>query len=185
MPALPEALDAALRARYMPGEIRSPVQSRRGLTARLNALEKHYPTKRALAAALGVSDRTLRKWRSGETKVSPKNLRKIEGLHHRQVALPRMRRRLKALPPPNSVQVTAEVNWNGYKNRQAHRTVTLGGMRGVMAHVIRTWAAAGPEAAASVFERGTATVHNVPNSDEAPGIQFEGDDVTVSIPWES
>jgi transcriptional regulator with XRE-family HTH domain len=192
MAELPEALDRALRARYMPGEIRSPVDTRRGLTARLNALERSFTqqgdrkgaaTKR-VAAALGVTPRTLQRWRDGSRKPNAASLRKISGAHNRLVTLPKMRKRLKNLPPPNSVTVSAKIDWNGYKNRTEQRTTTLGGMRGVMARVIRTWAAAGPEAAADALQRGAATVHNVPNSEDAPGIQFEGDDVDVDFPWE-
>lgn len=187
MADLSEALDAALRDRYMGGEIRSPATSRRGLTARLNALERQFTQKgdrkgaatKRVAAALGVSPRTIQRWRTGDRKPNGPSVRKVEGLHNRLVSLPRMRRRLKSLPPPNSVTVTAVINWNGYKNRQEHRTTTLGGMRGVMARVIRAWAGAGPEAAAQVFERGAAQVHNTPS------VKFEGDDVDVSIPWES
>lgn len=180
------ALDEALRARYMPREIRRPITHRQGLKARLNGLQKVYGTAAKLAAALGVNPRTIRKWRSGETKVSAANLRKIERNHNRLISLPRMRDRLKNSPPPNSVQVSAIVNWNGYisSRNRGQRTVILGGMRAVMARTIRTWATAGPEAAAAVFQRGAATVNHVPNTD-VPGIQFQGEDVTVSIPWEN
>lgn len=162
----------------MGGEIRRPITHRQGLTARLNAIQKQFPTQKAMAAALGVSPRTLQRWRDGTRKPDAKSQRKIEGAHNRLVSLPRMRRRLKSLPPPNSVTVSAVINWNGYKNRQEQRSTTLGGMRGVMARVIRAWAAAGPQAAARVFEKGAAQVHNTPS------VKFEGDDVDVSIPWE-
>lgn len=190
MASLPEALDAALRARYMPGAIRSPITTKRGLSARMNALERHFTQKgdrkgaatKRVAAALGITPRTWQRWRAGER--AP-NLLKIEGAVNRLITLPTMRRRLKSLPPPNSVKVTAEIKWNGYKNRVAQRSTTLGGMRGVMARVIRRWAQAGPEAAADVFERGAATVHNIPNDDEEAGIKFEGDSVSIDIPWET
>jgi hypothetical protein len=178
MADLSEALDGLLRDRYMGREIRRPITHRQGLTARLNALGKQFPTKKAMAAALGIPERTLRDIRSGRTGGSKANLRKIEGAHNRLVTLPRMRKLLKTLPPPNSVTVTAEINWNGYKNRQEHRSTTLGGMRAVMAKVIRAWATAGPQAAAQTFEAGAAQVHNTPS------IKFEGDDVDISIPWE-
>lgn len=176
----------------MPREIRSSVDTRRGLTARLNALERAFTqqgdrkgaaTKR-VAAALGVTPRTLQRWRTGDRKPNAASLRKITGAHNRLVTLPRTRARLKNLPPPNSVNVAAAINWNGYKNRTEYRHTTLGGMRGVMARVIRVWASAGPEAAADALQRGAATVHNVPNSDDAPGIRFEGDGVEITFPWE-
>ena len=40
MADLPEALDAALRARYRVSEVKTPVTQRRGLLARMNQLEK-------------------------------------------------------------------------------------------------------------------------------------------------
>lgn len=181
---LPEALDAALRGRYMGAELKRPITHRQGFTARLNQLQKLFPTQKALAAAIGVGPQAIRRWRAGTQAVSAANLRKVERAHNRYVALPRLRKNINNTPLPNSVAVSAEVTWNGYQNRQAQRTVTLGGMRAVMAKTIRVWATAGPEAAADVFQRGAATVHNVPNSDDAPGIQFEGDDVHVSFPWE-
>lgn len=176
---LAEALDDVLRARYMGGELKRPVTHRQGLTARLNAIQRQFPTQKAMAAALGVSPRTLQRWRDGSRKPNGPSLRKVEGTHNRLVTLPRMRARLKSLPPPNSVTVTAIVNWNGYKNRQERRSTTLGGMRTVMTKVIRVWATAGPDAAADTFERGAAALHNTPS------IKFEGDDVIVTIPWET
>lgn len=181
---LPEALDAALTARYMTGEVKRPVTHRQGLMARLNQLQKLYPSKQAMAKAVGIPERTLRDWRSGKTKPSAANARKLEGAHHRLIALPRLRKRINGKPIPNSVTVTADVDWNGYKNRQSHRTVTLGAMRPVMARTIRAWATAGPQAAARVFQQGAATINNLPNSADRPGIQFEGDDVRLTFPWE-
>lgn len=178
MANLPEALDATLRARYMGSEIKRPVTHRQGLKARLNALQRQFPTQKAMAAHLGVTPRTVQRWRSGESKPTGPAQRKIEGAMTRLITLPRVRARLKSLLPPNSITVTAVVVWNGYKNRQAQRSTTLGGMRGVMEKVIKAWATAGPQAAAQVFERGAAVTNNTPK------IQFEGDDVDVSIPWE-
>lgn len=163
----------------MGSEIRRPIEHRQGLTARLNALGKIFGTQKAVAAALGVAPSTLRRWKAGTVKVSDRNLRKVEGTHNRLVSLPNMRKRLKSLPPPNSVEVTATIIWNGYKNRTEDRTTTLGGMARVMAQVIRTWATAGPQAAAQVFEKGAATVHNTPK------IEFAGDAVTIDFPWEN
>lgn len=179
MAQLSEALDDALRARYMPRGLRRPVSHRQGLNAHLNALQKQFPTQKALAAALGVGPQAIRRWRAGTQKPSAAAQRKIEAAYVRQITLPEMRKRIKNMPVPNSVTVSAVINWNGYKNRQEHRSTTLGGMRGVMARVIRAWAAAGPQAAADVFERGAAAVH------KTPSVKFEGDDVDVSIPWEA
>lgn len=190
MATLAEALDAALRDRYMPGEIKSPVTTARGLNARLRALEAHFQRKgerkgaetKRVAAALGISPVTYRRWRNGKQRP---NLNKIADAHHQLIVLPRMRRRLQAKPPPNSVTVEAEIKWNGYRNPTAQRSTTLGGMRAVMARTIRAWATEGAQKAADVFQRDTATAHNVPNSDDAPGILFEGNSVHISFPWEN
>lgn len=181
------ALDAALRARYMPKEIRRPITHRQGLTARLNALGRVFGTQKQVAAALGINERTLRNWKSGRTKISAKNLRKIEGTHNRLVSLPRMRANMASKPAPNSVNVTAIVTWNGYRNSKGggQRTVTFSGVKAIMARVIRVWATAGPEASAAIFQRALSTLNHVPNSDDEPGITFDGDDVDVSIPWEN
>lgn len=179
MADLAGALDATLRARYLTTEIRRPVTHKQGLTARLNALEKQFPTQKAMAAALGVSPRTIQRWRSGDRKPDAKSQRKILDAVKERITRPKVRQRLKKLPPPNSVNISAAINWNGYKNRTEYRHTTLGGMRDVMAHVIRAWFNQGPDAAAQAFEQGAAQVHNV------PFIRFEGDGVEVSIPWEN
>lgn len=177
MANLGEALDALLRARYAPGGIRRPVTHRQGLTARLNALQKQFPTQKALAASLGVSPRTIQRWRTGERNPSKKAQSAIKDAYRDAVLLPAARRRLKKLLPPNSVTITAVINWNGYKNRVEHRSTTLGGMRDTMRATIRAWFYGGPDAAADAFEAGVAQKEGVP-------VHFEGDDVYVSIPWE-
>jgi hypothetical protein len=185
MANLAQALDAMLRARYMPKEIRSPLDSKRGYVARLNRLEKLLGTKETTAKAVGVSSRRIRAWRSGETKPRADSLRKLDELYKQLIQRPAAQKRLKAHPVPNSVQVTADVKWAGYYNPKPRRTVILGGMQKVMAHVIRVWSREGATEAADAFQRGAATVNNVANSDDEPGILFEGDDVIVTIPWEN
>lgn len=183
MATLPEALDAALTERYAATrDLRSSPSSKVGAAARMRALEAHftqkgdragYATKR-VAAALGITPRTWQRWKAG---TRAPNAAKIEGAHNRLIRLPRMIKRMKRMPPPNSVVVKAVVNWNGYKNRQELRTTTLGGMKQVMGKVIEAWAARGPERAAKVFEEGAAIVHNTAS------IKFEGDEVEVKFPW--
>jgi hypothetical protein len=174
----------------MPREIKSPITTQRGLNARMNALDRYFTHKgdrkgqstTRMAAALGVSPVTLRRWKKG---TQAPNLRKIEGLHNRLITLPKTRANLKNKTVPNSVKVTGIIVWNGYKNqaKNGHRSTTLGGMQGVMRRVIRLWASAGPDVAADVFQRGAADVENLPNTDDDPGFQVEGDDVDISFPW--
>jgi hypothetical protein len=62
MAHFPEALDGALRAWYPPGGIKSAVSTKRGFTARVNALEKQYGSRKAAAAAAGIGPSTWRAW---------------------------------------------------------------------------------------------------------------------------
>ena len=184
MPDLAAALDEALSARYPRQEVRTPITQRRGLTARMNQLEKLFQPGKGdrrsaatrAAQAAGIPARTWRDWRAGKTTPSARNLRKLETAHNRLITIPRFKRKVADTPAPNRVTVTAEINWNGYKNRTAHRTTTLEGMRHVMRAVFRAWTTAGPEAAAEAFERGTAAAYNTQS------VQFEGNDVEVTFP---
>lgn len=186
MPELPEALDAALRDRYRVVEIKTPATQRRGLVARMNALEKLFPggrkgaSARQAAEAAGISARTWRDWRKGTHPPSARNLRKLEGAYVRKITLPAFRRALKNKKVPNRVKVKAEIKWSNSPrknyNKTKERTTTLEGMRGAMAAVIRAWAGAGPEAAADALERGAASVY------AADEIKFEGDNVEIEFP---
>lgn len=78
MADFPTALDAALRAHYsVSGEVKSPVTSTRGFQARVRALEAAYGTKKAAAAAAGVSPATWSRWGTGKQKVSGPSLGKV------------------------------------------------------------------------------------------------------------
>lgn len=184
MADLSEALDDALKARYGVTVVKRPPTHRQGLTARMGALEKLFPggrkgSERTRAAeAAGISPRTWRKWHAGTQKPSPRMLQKLEDAFKRLVVTPKMRRKLKAQGVPSTVRVTAKINWNGYKNRTQQRTTDLGGMRGVMANVIRAWHRQGPEEAAELFEAGAATAH------QTGYIKFEGDQVEIEFPWD-
>lgn len=188
MADLAEALDQALRDRYPMPEVKRPVTHRQGLTARMNQLEKQFqqPGDRKGAAgvraakAAGVSSRTWQKWRAGVQKPGAVLQRKLEGAYARFVQQPKFRRKVNSQAPPNLVKVAATIKWSSSPrknyNKQAHRSTTLEGMRGVMVGVIRAWATAGPEAAADSLERGAASVYR---SDE---IRFEGDNVEIEFP---
>lgn len=191
MADLAEALDKALRARYRIPDIKTPATHRRGLTARMNALEKLFPEKRKgasgtkAAQAAGISPRTWRAWRAGGTP-SPRTLRKLEGAYARLIQLPAFRRALADKKIPASVTVTATIRWTDSprKNYNAtpHRTTTLTHMRGAMVGVVRAWVMAGPEAAADAFERGASAVYKVSDADDgSPGIQFEGENVEIDL----
>lgn len=187
MADLAEALDAALKDRYPITGPKTPATQRRGLTARMNGLERLFAQKgdrkgaaaSRAAAAAGIPARTWRKWRAGTQKPAPASVRKLEGAFNRLITLPDFRRRLGTKAVPNRVKVTAIIKWSSSPgknyNRQKERTTTLESMRPVMAKVIRSWATAGPEAAAEKFEAGAAAVYR------ADEIRFEGDHVIVEF----
>jgi transcriptional regulator with XRE-family HTH domain len=201
---LPQALDAALRARYRVTEVRTPITQRRGLTARMNQLEKHHAKKgdrpgqaaARAARAAGISPETWRRWRKGDQPPSARMLAKLQDAYTNTLTLPSLRRSLKAAGLPKEVHVTAVVRWNGYYNQggipPGHRTIKFGpgGIPGVMRSTIRAWAYDGPEAAALAFEYALSELHNVPDEtgyDEtqpdqtSPGIRFEGNDVEINF----
>lgn len=197
MADLAGALDAALRARYRVSEVKTPVTQRRGLLARMNQLEKLHqrkgePANRAAARAAesaGIPIRTWRDWRKGTHPPSARGQRRLERAYVEQITLPAYRKSAKEKGAPSKVNVRAEVWWtdSDKKNNGKQRTVKLTGMKAVMAAVIRAWIAAGPEAAADAFERGTAQVYRVPDNVDAdgnrtPGIQFKGDEVEIEFP---
>lgn len=193
MADLAEALDAALRARFRVPEVKTPITQRRGLLARLNQLEKLHARKgdrpgaaaRRAAQSAGIPPDQFARWRKGERAPSAASLRKIETAYNRQITLPAYRKSAQQAKAPNKVTVSAEVWWtdSDKKNNGDYRTVKLVGMKATMARVIRAWAAAGPEAAAEVFERGTADVYRVPdNNDGTPGVQFQGNNVKIEFP---
>lgn len=189
MADLAEALDDALRDRYPITGPKTPATQRRGLTARMNGLERLFTRKgdrkgaaaRRAAEAAGIPARTWRKWRAGTQKPAPASVRKLEGAFNRLITLPNFRRSLKSKKAPNRVKVTAIIKWSSSPgknyNRKAGgaRTTTLESMRPVMVEVIRAWGSAGPEAAAEKFETRTAEAYR------ADEIRFEGDHVIIEF----
>lgn len=191
---LPEALHQALMARFRVPEVKTPATQRRGLMARISQIAKAIRSRgdtpaqvdRKVAKELGVTPRTLKRWRDGKASPSPKSVRRVETAHNRLVVLPAYRRALKARGVPGQVKVTGVIKWSKSSGTQynstPYRTTTLAGVRGVMVRVIRAWAAAGPEAAAQVFEHGISAVYGVPPDGDAPGIEIQGDQVIVHLP---
>lgn len=188
MADLPEALDAALTARYPIPEVKTPATQRRGLLARMNQIEKGFQRQgdragaagRRAAKAAGIAPDTWTRWKKGQRGQSAASLRKLEGAYTRYVQLPKIKARINGKGAPNKVKISATIRWSSSPrknyNKTPHRTTTLEGMRAVMGSVIRAWAAAGPEAAAEAFERGAASIYR---SDE---IRFEGDEVEIEFP---
>lgn len=191
MPTLPEALDAALRERYPVQGVKTPATQRRGLSARMSQLEKHFTRKgdrkgtagRRAAAAVGISLRTWERWRKGEQKPTAATLRKLEAAHNQAVVFPKLKRKVNADQIPTKVNVAARVVWNGYRNQVEQRTVKFrSNVRAVMVATIRAWARGTPEDAADTFQRHLSTAEGVPNTDESPGIVFDGNQVEIDFP---
>lgn len=200
MADLAAALDAALRARYRVAEVRTPISQRRGLLGRMNQLEKLHSRKgdrpgqaaTRAAEASGIPARTWQYWRSGTRKPSAAGARKLEGAYTRQITIPAYRKSVqeekeKGKGAPNKVDVTGVIRWTDSprKNYNAtpQRTVKLTGLRATMRAVIRAWIAAGPEAAADVFQRGISQVYKVTDDEDGtPGIKVEGNEVIIEFP---
>lgn len=187
------ALDAALSARYRVTEVKSPITQRRGLLGRMNQLEKLHSkgaTKAQAAAraaaSAGISKETWRRWRLGGQPPAAATLRKLEGAYTRQISLPSMKRAIKNKPAPRKVIIWSEVRWTDSDkkkyNATKYRKIEFTQMRPAMLSVIRTWAAAGPVAAAEAFERRIAEMHSVPDDEDgSPGVRFEGERVTITF----
>lgn len=118
------AVDAYVRAPALQG-VRTPVTQRRGLLARMRALEEHGGEK-AAAAAAGVTPRTWRGWRAG-TRPTARSLAGLQGAYDRDLdrrgQTPARRkaeaRRLAAAGTTVELNVKAEFQWDGYYNGQS------------------------------------------------------------------
>lgn len=118
MADFPTALDTALRGHYGVGrELRSPVTSARGFQARVRALEGSYGTKKAAAAAAGVSPSTWGRWATGKQKISDASRNKVAAAY---TALKRAAK-VDAKGPITKLHVEAVVAAKGpnstYRNR--------------------------------------------------------------------
>jgi len=154
-----EALDAALAARYRVQEVRSPVTSKRGVQARMNALEKLHGGKASQAAAsAGVPRSTWNHWRAGRP-LSPASARKLEHAYARQVIQPQVVRKLATTPPPARVKIhatvvgdpgTAAKPGNRYTNSTPRRWFRPEKLR--LGRVVQAWIHHGAAAAAGVLD---------------------------------
>lgn len=186
MPDFPRALEAALRARYPVTGVRTPATQARGLTARMNALEKAHSAKgdragaagKRAAQSAGISPGTWTRWRSGKQKPGAAMLAKLEAAYAKTIMRPKQARKVAGKPLPKSAKVTGKVCWNGYYNRAPHRMVNLTLSEATMRATINAWArgertGAGPDEAATKFLKGAA------NDNAAAYILIEEDDCDV------
>lgn len=188
MPDFPRALDDALRARYGVPGVRTPATQARGLTARMNALEKAHTAKgdragaagKRAAQSAGISPGTWTRWRSGKQKPGAAMLAKLEAAYAKTIMRPKLARKILGQPLPTSAKVSGKVCWNGYYNKVSHRTVNLALSDGTMRDTINKWAygelnRTGPDEAAKTFLKGAAS------DNQAAYILIEEDDCHVEF----
>lgn len=187
---LPEALDAALAARYHVREVKRPATHRGGLKARMGQLEKlHGGHAGPAAASAGIPVRTWRDWKNGTHPPSSRGIRRLEGAYARQVIAPQVAK-LVTRSPVHRFDITATVAAlgpartdgkprsryvNGSTPQQAHRTFRADQVTGTQAQrVVNAWMMHGPEAAAQLLVAVIADAYQ-------QQFEFEGDHVSVEI----
>lgn len=182
MTDLPEALDAALGDHYsVRADFKSPVESTRGLKARMRALEKAHGSKKAAAEAAGVKPGTWYRWGTGKQQPGADSLGKVGAAN---LALIRAAK-VASKGAPSLIQIQAEVacmavdprrkGSNKY-NSQAYRWFRADSLTGPqLRDIVGTWAAGkSPQAVADVL---------LDEIQRAYGsrFEFEGNDVNVQI----
>lgn len=181
MANLPEALDAALRAYYPLGGVKSPVTSPRGLAARMTALERVYGSKVAAARAAGIGRSTWGAWQTTKGSHRPPsaaNARKLEAAYEsllRQVKVRGARARSAPTKASITATVVADPRSSRYVNRTPHRTFNAD--RGPnLQGMVNAWADGAPpgEVAAELMQA-IADVY------DGTMFAFEGDDVSVTL----
>lgn len=179
---LGEALQAEMDRKWGTyGEVASPANSTRGRIARMNRLERAHGGPAGAAAAVGVSRGTWVRWGRTSGRVqhpSAKNLGKLEGAYRDALAPARIRAATRGLGI-TSPTVSATVRWNGYYNKQAHRSVHLDRAANY-AGLVAPWLAGNQAEMAHVFELVASDRFGLRDGDEAH-LRFEGDDVTVIL----
>lgn len=148
-----EALDAALTARYRIAEVRSPITSRRGVQARMNALEKAHGGSHARAAAsAGVPRSTWNHWRAGRP-LSPASQRKLDAAYARQVIQPAVARKLATTRAPKGVEIFATVVGDPGRSRYLNSTPRrwFRPEKIAMGRVVQAWLHQGRQGAADVL----------------------------------
>lgn len=175
----PEALHAALSARYPAVGVQRPPTHRQGLTARMRALERQFGGKAAAARAAGISPRSWRDWSHKSHKPSAASLRKLEQAYQQHVRAPLLQRRAPTHVAINAVVVAHPGRGPGdqeaarYMNRTPHRKFNAEKVDN-WAPVVDAWAVGGKAAAAAAALDAIKTAYGEP-------FAFEGDEVTVEL----
>lgn len=179
MPTFPEALGAALAARYKVSEVKRPATHRQGLTARMNALVKvnNGDYKRAAASA-GIPERTWRDWRAGTHPPSARSLRRLEAAYGRQIVRPAVDRAMAKGKGIKEIHVKADVvcdpgpSGSRYKNATVHRWFRA--EKTDTGRVVSAWITLGNEAAAQAHEAAVFEEYR-------QTFAFEGNNVEVKL----
>lgn len=172
------ALDLALRAWYPAGGIKRPVSHRQGFTARVNALEKAYGSRKAAAAAAGIGPSTWRAWFGPKPRAAS-----AASLARLDAAYDQLRRDyvVKRNGVPRVMTVTAVVVADPRKSRyvnrrKPHRSFKADqlGQSGI-APIVSAWQAGqSKEAVAHIAGVAIAAAYGTQ-------FAFEGDNVTVEF----
>lgn len=180
-----EALDAGLRAYYRTPGMRSPITSRRGLLARMDAVQRAAGgTGRAAAALLGVSPDTWSRWRTGRARPSAMSRQQLDRAHKAVQRAEGVKRR----GVPRLFSITAVVvcdpgpsgsryvNGKDPSGSKAHRTFNADQLTTAQkAAVVRDWARGmSPGHVADQLLAGIQSAYGSP-------FAFEGNRVTVVI----
>lgn len=191
MADFPTALQEALQRHYSVREdYRSPVESRRGLTARMDALKRAYKSDRAAARAAGIAPDTWSRWRHGKQAPGAGSLAKVAAAHLALLRAAKVARKgyptsfgitaVVAAHPKASLgrQPKASTYYNGgsYSSSQAHRQFNTYKLTTEQYRaVVNTWAAgSSPQDVADALTREIERAY--------PGVfEFEGNQVTVEI----
>jgi hypothetical protein len=166
------------------GEVISPVSSDRGRIARMHALERKHGSPKAAAAALGISRETWRRWglrksQKGHQAPSAANLRRLADAYRNMLRPSRLRAAARALSPAR-VKVTGDIRWNGYYNRESHRSTTLDPL--ALRSLVDLWERRDTERLGERFQE-IASEHyqgSIPE-DAWEGIAIEGDDCAFKL----
>lgn len=151
-----EAVLAGLDALAAKGEPSSPVDSYRGRTARMRALEKEHGGERQAADAVGVTLRTWRRWANKGARLAPPSLRKLVSAYgdfRAQV----LRRRLARLR--NAPYACGRIRWRNSDRKymqkdNGQRCVSFWNLRGADASALfQPWLDRDGPAAGEAFER--------------------------------
>lgn len=170
------------------GEPVSGIDSYRGRTARMRAVEREYGGEREAARAVGVQLRTWRAWQRKGARLAAGSVRKLSGAAGavyraaRLRALDRYLRNVRSSP-----RVCARIRWIDSPKRaympkdNGWRCTNLDSLTGTdMRDLIPHWVAGDAPAAGEAFQRLTSAAYGRNWARPGDRILFEGDNCSVT-----